>query len=404
MSLVPKPFMQENPSVLRVREGGGCLSIFGLPFFVAGVWLLGIGTGLIHLNQQPPVEGVAKVIMAIMGVIFSGVGGTLVFGRKWIVIDKVRRQLVLQYGFLLPMKRDVFSLGDFTKVLLALERGDSDSSDRYHVRLLGKEKGGAQNISNALIYGQAREQALFLSGFLHLPLEDASTGEVQTEKAVSASGEGQGALPSSSEETEEGATLFPTRPMQMSCTVEEGPSGVKITLPTPKMAVFNIIFAFIPALVGYWFFRGAFNRETLDFHKGENAFILFFMGFLALFFVLIPLVTTYRRYRRTKTGLWTATLSREGLKIEDNGSTGTSHQIPLSDILSIETRVVSVDRNLSPLPHNPRVRGHLVRLMERQNALLVKTKQDIFTFALGLPKEEMDYIRAVLVRRLAAAR
>jgi len=405
MVTIPKPFYLESPSVLRVKEGGGCLSVFGLPFLGAGLWMLGLAVGLAPLGHQHRLDGASAAIIALMGFVFTAVGGGLVFGRKWIVIDKVRRQFVVQYGLLFPMKKQTRSLGDFSKVLLGFQQGDADSADRYPVTLVGQEKGRAQNITTSLQFKNAREQALYLSSFLHLPFEDASTDQVDIANPWAHAASHGDAAPSGLSGSDPADVRTdvscPSRPAVMSCLVEDGPQGLKITVPKSGLSIFHVVFSFIPALFGYFFFRGALTKETLDYHKPENAFLLFFIGFFTLFFVVIPVVSAYRRFRKMKTGLWSATLTRDSLVIDDAATNASgTYRIARGNILSIQARVVSLETNPAPLAKSPRLRGGLVRMMQRQNALVVKTKEDILTFPLGLPKEEMDYLCHVLSQKI----
>jgi hypothetical protein len=41
------PFELVTPDRLQIRDGGGCLSFFGLPFFAAGVFLASIAAGVV---------------------------------------------------------------------------------------------------------------------------------------------------------------------------------------------------------------------------------------------------------------------------------------------------------------------------------------------------------------------
>ena len=48
-------FQQVGPDQLRVREGGGCLSLFGLPFLLAGVFVALIGIRIVPVRNAADV-------------------------------------------------------------------------------------------------------------------------------------------------------------------------------------------------------------------------------------------------------------------------------------------------------------------------------------------------------------
>jgi hypothetical protein len=51
----PRPFRQPAPDRVEIREGGGCLSIFGLPFLAAGVFTALIGLQIIPVSNKDEV-------------------------------------------------------------------------------------------------------------------------------------------------------------------------------------------------------------------------------------------------------------------------------------------------------------------------------------------------------------
>ncbi|HEU4692831.1 MAG TPA: hypothetical protein VFS23_30930, partial [Vicinamibacterales bacterium] len=91
-------FRRVAPDRLEIREGGGCMTIFGLPFFAAGVFMLLVSAGLI------PVEGgddvLTRIVLPLMGIAFTLVGGALSFGRAWTIVDGTRREVLKQWGLL----------------------------------------------------------------------------------------------------------------------------------------------------------------------------------------------------------------------------------------------------------------------------------------------------------------
>ena len=72
------------------------MSAFGLPFFAAGVFVILSVAGVIPISNASDVRGWASVAMAFMGLVFTAVGGTLVFGRIWTTLDVTRRLVIEQ--------------------------------------------------------------------------------------------------------------------------------------------------------------------------------------------------------------------------------------------------------------------------------------------------------------------
>jgi len=56
-SQAPTDFRQVAPDRLQIREGGGCVSLFGLPFFAAGVFVTLIGLRVVPVTNPGEVPG-----------------------------------------------------------------------------------------------------------------------------------------------------------------------------------------------------------------------------------------------------------------------------------------------------------------------------------------------------------
>ena len=82
-----KPFQEVAPGVLEVREGGGFISVFGLPFLAAGLFVTLIGTGVLRVQNAAELPWWAWPILLFMGLAFVAAGGALVLGRSWTRLD-----------------------------------------------------------------------------------------------------------------------------------------------------------------------------------------------------------------------------------------------------------------------------------------------------------------------------
>src|SRR5512147_2279197 len=128
-----KPFQEVAPGVLEVREGGGFISVFGLPFLAAGIFVTLIGTGVLRVQNAAELPWWAWPLLLFMGLAFAAAGGALVFGRSWTRLDTSRHRILKQWGLLVPSRTEETDLRDFDEVCLRFHAGDSDSVDRYPV-------------------------------------------------------------------------------------------------------------------------------------------------------------------------------------------------------------------------------------------------------------------------------
>ena len=166
-----QPFQLVSPDRLQIREGGGCLSVFGLPFFAAGVFMGLTAAGVVPMQTS---STLARPVLAVMAIVFTLVGGALVFGRSWTTLDRAQRHVVKQWGLLIPMRESVVPLRGYEAVTLAFVPGDSDSADRFPIALKATA-GPDLPLCSFTVYADARACAKSIGDHLHFDLEDAST-------------------------------------------------------------------------------------------------------------------------------------------------------------------------------------------------------------------------------------
>lgn len=80
------------------------MSVFGLPFFVAGVFMFLVTLGAVPVSNADEMPGWGWPALVLMGAAFTAVGGTLVFGRSWTTIDTTQRAVIKQWGLVVPLK------------------------------------------------------------------------------------------------------------------------------------------------------------------------------------------------------------------------------------------------------------------------------------------------------------
>ena len=183
----PPPFRQTSPQIIELREGGGWVAIVGLPFVLAGVVMALTVAGLLHIEVEPTGKW-TPLVLAGLSVAFIAGGAVMLFGRRWLTIDASRECIVRSYGLLVPLHTRERSLSEFNAVVIVHQAGDSDSGERYPVRLRSIT-GRDFVVSNPTEFGPSRSQAEYLSFFLRLPLVDTSTDHytvIEPERAARA--------------------------------------------------------------------------------------------------------------------------------------------------------------------------------------------------------------------------
>jgi hypothetical protein len=111
-------FQQVAPGRLQIREGGGYLALFGLPFLAAGLFAILSSLGVVPVTGAGAMPGFAWLVSALLGLVSALVGMALVFGRSWTTIDVTEQMVIKEWGLLLPMHVQTRPLHDYTAVTL----------------------------------------------------------------------------------------------------------------------------------------------------------------------------------------------------------------------------------------------------------------------------------------------
>ena len=406
-------FRQVGPDQLQVREGGGCLSLFGLPFFLAGIFVTLIGIRVVPVSNAADVPAWAWPLIVLMGLVFMAAGGALCFGRRWITLDKARGAIRRQWGLLIPMKGDECSLRDYEAVLLRFDSGDAEAADRYQVLLKARTGQGDFALATAALYGESRARAATVARFLGLPLVDASTDHESVIAAERVDATFQERLRAGEDHRAEAA-----RPVRLQSQVRESGSGVEIVLPGPGfrrsgllglVASVGVLIYVAPDLLR--FFRQTGTPEVVQ---------LAFFGVIALCLVLIPLRSVISAFVLAARGRTVVTATAEGIVIEARGAWRvTTTRIAASDILGLDYG--TADAALQSARQRAAQRGAQVgrpfssagpdraappwlsalRRLVRSKGIIVKCRSGLVTFGTGLPDEEIRYLHAIVGRTLA---
>jgi hypothetical protein len=392
---VPRPFRLTSARTAELREGGGWISLFGLPFFVAGIFLtrnvLRVVFRMVSRDGVPS-HGWVFLLFVLMSLVFLGLGGVLLFGRRWVRLDSGSGSAVRSTGLLFPMRSERRRLSEFNAVVMAFEAGDSDTMDRYPVRLRATS-GKDFLICSPTMFAESRTQAEFLSGFLRLPLADATTDH---EVIVSA----ERARDSLRERLLRGAgqaqSIAP--PPGMRSQVSRSADKTTIVIPRRKSVAAIVLAAavscFLLLVVAPSMWRSLARDEFVF-----AGLIVLLLGILP--FAAISLSFGAIRNRTVVTG------SPAGIVIEREGTwRAQTTTISADDILDVDCSTVdgmleSARRSAElPLAPGPSAFAALRKLVLTKG-IIVKSRQGLVTFGEGLAAEELRFLKSAMTQALA---
>jgi len=392
-------FVQVSPDRLEIKKGGGCLSLFGIPFFAAGIFILLISLRLIPLSNASDMQWWGWIVLAFMGIVFTCVGGVLVFGREWHTIDRTQQRIWIARGLLVPMRGASYSLHDYDSILLQYDAGDSDTAEKYPISLSSSLGGKELLLVNANAYGAAREQAMLLMKFLSLPLSDLTTDHAEflsvNHKPVS----------------ESEAMKEPLSVPELSCLVKEGNQELSLALKGKKLSPIHIIGGLLPlmffTIFGFKFFQFMVQTQT------PVVVRTFFLGFTGLIFVLLPLTGVLNRLLLTRVYTYIMRINIRGVEFETRGLfSRKTILIKPQDILGFdfstqETRWQNVNglSTRSGINQNQsqsdvtRIPGWITSLakLNPSQGIIIKASDGLHYFGSGLPSAEIRYLHFLVV-------
>lgn len=168
-----------GPDRLAVTRGGGCMILFGLPFFLAGAAIV----FMTLIGQMRSPDPVALPFMLLFGSLFSCAGACLMFGRAGVIFDRRTGQATKWWGLLVPFSTETRPLSDLQIVLISSEirRSKNSTYTVYPVRVeTCKDRLNLREFQDCM---QARRQAEEVAKFLGLGIRDSSSGTILVREA-----------------------------------------------------------------------------------------------------------------------------------------------------------------------------------------------------------------------------
>jgi len=413
-SIGPKksPFSYKDQATLEIRSGGGCISIFGLPFLLAGLFVMQIPLELIPLKGSPGT--LPSIIVFLFGSVFAAVGTGLVFGRSGIILDRATGRIIQWYGLLVPMKRKEYLLDSIRQVEMNFSNGDSDSPATWPVKLTGESIATPISVLRPTSFTEARQLAEELARFLRKPLVDSSTGETITRDPDHLDESYRDRM----RRTGEAVSFLPPEPPTMSSQVERTGDGLIIHIPEQAKrgihyipVFFSLVFAGIVAL---FFLPPILTRPRFDF----ISYII--PGVTVLFFIAGPVTSALLGVFRLKKEFERITVTKIFLRVEAlKQGKRTTMEIPVSELEDLVAPSTRGLMNIIDVPGmkkvplgdtgSPRmtdgrpVPGFLLLLMKMvgSKGIIARSDKTMIEFAGGLDEAEVAYLFALIRKTIA---
>ena len=402
-----------SPGRLEIREGGGCLTLFGLPFLATGIFMLLASFGVVTIRSDG--EPVTQATLLLLGVLFTLVGAVLAFGRSITTIDVGQQVLTKQWRILLPVLTRTYQLGDYSTVTLAFVRGDSDSADKYPIGLKG-DTVAPLSLCSPTQYAEARQCAAAVARHLGLDIEDTSTDHPSHVTATEVNAPLQDRFRATT------SAPAPARPSVMRSDVADADGSVRMSIPMAPLNPLVIYGGLFPSVVVVvmlgWLGFFSISRALTPPER-------IFFGVLFVVFGLLPAVSVVARWLRSRVGRTIVTVSAHELCVQERGifRTRTVAVFSASEILDVdystrESMMTSARRHAeeqtATMRQNPASSSAATAGTERVftvlswflkgQGIVVKTRTGMTTFGEGLADDEIQYLHAVVRRALAGTR
>ena len=400
---------RRDPEVIEMRSGGGCISVFGLPFLLAGLFIMQIPLGLVPVGNS---DSLPWFFFPLFGGVFVAVGVFLVFGRSGLILDRRQKRIIQWRGLLVPMERKEQLLDEVKKIVVEHDSGDSDSGVSYPVKLEG-DRLNTVRIFAPSDYQEARLAAEELARFLSRPVEDFSAGL----RIVRDPDKLDESLRERIRRTKEDTGYQPVPPLPMKTQVQETTEGLILEIPGPGITIVHWIqMGMVFVFVGFalYFFLGFWRLPSPPFVRA------LFGGFLLVFLILGPLLGVLWHVRREARKLTVVTVSRAFLRVEErSGRKSRITEIPADELeelvlptgkdvtgsLRIADKFSIHDLPESGVPRLPDGRPMpkiLVTLMKLAKSPGMTARSDTTSVQLGsgLPEDELKYLHALIKKIL----
>lgn len=365
------------------------MSFFGVPFFGAGLFMLLISLRVVPVSNASELPWWAWLILAGMGVIFTGVGGVLVFGREWITVDNRQMRVWISKGLLIPLRSSYYELHDFNSVSISFVAGDSDTSDSYPVALESAKGLPDLVLLNVVTYGEARKQALLIGDFVGYPVRDCTTDNAQELQEQVQELQEQVQAPQ--------AITRPQMPAGGRIELIENENELIVNTRVSKSRMASSLMACIPLI---FFLIFSYRFIGILFSRGTPWIVrAFFLTFFGVFFILIPFIGFLKSLLRRGNPTQSLRISNIGMELHASQS-NEKLQLSWKELFGVDYS--SLDIRLQkghPAQIDPaKIPNWVIKLaiLSGSKGLVIKAADGFHYFGRGLNPEEISFLHAVL--------
>lgn len=402
-----KPFKQIDANKLEIKDGGGCFSLFGIPFLLSGIFVLLIGIKVIPLTNANEVPVWSWPVLCLMGIVFIIAGGSLIFGRSWTILDINEKKVIKKWGLLVPMNIKTMNILDYKSLVLNYTPGDSDTSERYSIILKGEDNTKNLDLFSSTEFSDSFSMASFLVKFLQLPLEDSSTSHKVLYNYETIDGNFSKRL-----KENHFSLSNPVLPVKHSCIYDLTDNSLQITRPAPNYNKWRLLYFLIIIICLYYFMPNVFS--FFDKSQTPKGIQFAIISFALFFIILIPLLVTINSIILEIRGKSILTVDKKALTIEEKDSWRSKKTfIPAEEILDLDyhlgvftldgikkAHLANINTYLPPKIRNDPWWYKFVNKINNSNGITIKTIKGIYNFGAGLWDDEVLYIYYIIVNKL----
>jgi hypothetical protein len=296
-----------DPDILQTRRGGGWLMLFGLPFLLTGLFVIGFP----FLGSPPPGGGPPLVVTVIFGSVFTVLGTALMFGRSGMTINRRKGSIVQWSGLLVPMKKTTYPLGYYDRITIRkdLRRSKKRTYYAYPIALKGSH-GTREGIvfDEPTDYPQARRTAEEITTYLRLPLVDTTSGK----DVVREPDKLDESIRERAKRTKESVASFHPPPGMRARVTEESGTLV-IEIPPQKLTREHYKRMAVLMIIGAAALCAVMGVNNLRHLNAQNLMVYAPLGIFVLLFASRTILRQTRRSCRI-------TASRDMLRVEQRTS------------------------------------------------------------------------------------
>jgi len=376
-----------DPDVMVYRTGGGCLALFGLPFLLAGLFVMFLP---LFPGKTKPEGGSSKQMPAALaipfGAIFAAVGAAFVFGRAGKTIDRRSGTMTTWWGIVVPFRRKEYPLSAFDRVTLSREvrRSKNSTYTVYPVRLEGP---GAKKaaLEERRAQRAARQGGEELAKFLGLKLADRSMGTLIVREAE----ELDESIRERARRRGERLEVSEPPPERRS---RQSVAGDTLCFEIPPAGfrrahlvgvAFGVVLGIVvPVVVYFVFLRNILGDEKMP--VGVKAILVVF---LVVFFMLVPLLAglaiTLRGFARRSV----VEVSPRELRVTQHGLLrARSKVIPTDELEELEIVGPSALEGMASLH----------AFLGGEKVIVARSDRASAAFGAGLSPAELEWMQAVI--------